>query len=531
MVAAARREDRLQVLKEELAKEQHEITVRRADASNPEDMQQLARETLQNFGRVDILVFASGINTRERAMNRLTPEVWNSLVAVNLNGAFYATHAVLPSMRSARSGHLIYISSISGVITDVSGAVYQASKRGVLGMAHAIRMEEKQNGIRTSVICPGLVDTELLEQRPVSGPRSSGTGLAARGRCRNDPACREIAATGCYTRAAPDANLPVAGDRINRRSFMALSATAAVAASLSGELFADAHQGGNLPWHQKIRRVGQLNITEHDPAVLNVEEWGDYWASLKCDVVFASVTGIVAYLSDRRCRSTGESISERTRPHGRTGGGREEAQHARDRALQPRPQLGRRAGGASGVVQARQGGQTQSRHSEDNRSYKTCIFTSYMTEHMPALMREVNSRYAGRRSLHQCMAAAWPAPECYCDACKDLPHFDTPAYWEKYTERVVYLWKMWDAIAKEKSPDNLFFGNMGGAIQGGPNMKALKGVAEWYNCDNQGRGGIGRANLGLHAAGQSVQRHSGWAHRDQCDGLVFDRHSALEKYS
>ena len=53
------------------------------------------------------------------------------------------------------------------LIADVSGAAYQASKRGVLGMAHAIRMEEKQNGIRTSVICPGLVNTELLEQRPV----------------------------------------------------------------------------------------------------------------------------------------------------------------------------------------------------------------------------------------------------------------------------------------------------------------------------------------------------------------------------
>jgi serine 3-dehydrogenase len=167
VVAAARREDRLQVLKEEMAKEQREITVRRADASNPQDMQQLAQETLQRFGKVDILVFASGINTRDRAMNRLTPEVWDSLISVNLSGAFYATHAVLPSMRSASSGHLIYISSISGVITDVSGAAYQASKRGVLGMAHAIRMEEKQNGIRTSVICPGLVDTELLEQRPV----------------------------------------------------------------------------------------------------------------------------------------------------------------------------------------------------------------------------------------------------------------------------------------------------------------------------------------------------------------------------
>jgi NADP-dependent 3-hydroxy acid dehydrogenase YdfG len=167
VVAAARREDRLQSLKQELAKEQREITVRRADASIPKDMEQLAHETLEQFGKIDVLVFATGTNIPDRAMSRLTPQLWNSVVEVNLNGAFYATYAVLPSMRKAGAGHLIYVASISGVITDVSGAAYQASKRGLLGMAHAIRLEEKQNSIRTSVICPGLVDTELLEKRPV----------------------------------------------------------------------------------------------------------------------------------------------------------------------------------------------------------------------------------------------------------------------------------------------------------------------------------------------------------------------------
>ena len=167
VVAAARREDRLQSLKDEMAREQRAITVRRADASVVEDMQQLAQETLQQFGRIDILVVASGINTPDRSMERLTPQIWNSLIDVNLNGAFYATHAILPSMRSAGSGHLIYVSSVSGIMPDVSGAAYQASKRGLIGLAHAIRMEEKKNGIRTSVICPGLVDTELLEKRPV----------------------------------------------------------------------------------------------------------------------------------------------------------------------------------------------------------------------------------------------------------------------------------------------------------------------------------------------------------------------------
>jgi NADP-dependent 3-hydroxy acid dehydrogenase YdfG len=70
-------------------------------------------------------------------------------------------------MRQAGAGHLIYISSISGVFPDVSGPAYQASKRGILGLAHAIRVEEKENGIRTCVICPGLVDTDILDKRLV----------------------------------------------------------------------------------------------------------------------------------------------------------------------------------------------------------------------------------------------------------------------------------------------------------------------------------------------------------------------------
>ena len=70
-------------------------------------------------------------------------------------------------MRNAKFGHLIYISSISGLLADVSGAAYQASKRGVVGLAHAIRIEEKENGIRTCAVCPGLVDTELIDKRPV----------------------------------------------------------------------------------------------------------------------------------------------------------------------------------------------------------------------------------------------------------------------------------------------------------------------------------------------------------------------------
>lgn len=166
VVAAPRREDRLRALKEEVAKGHREITVRFADASIMTDMAQLVQETLERHGKIDVLVFASGTNTPNRAMEHLQPGLWNSIIDVNLNGAFYATHAVLPSMRSARSGHLIYISSMAGIAPDLSGAAYQASKRGIIGLAHAVRIEEQQNAIKVSVICPGLVNTELVQKRP-----------------------------------------------------------------------------------------------------------------------------------------------------------------------------------------------------------------------------------------------------------------------------------------------------------------------------------------------------------------------------
>lgn len=167
VMAAARRENRLRELCDELQSTGHGAEIRVADAARASDMDELARVTLEKFGRIDFLIYASGTNVQNRSMARMDVATWDRMVNVNLNGAYYATQAVLPGMREARSGYLIYVSSISGLVPDVSGAAYQAAKRGVLGLAHAVRVEEKENGIRTCVICPGLVNTEILEHRPV----------------------------------------------------------------------------------------------------------------------------------------------------------------------------------------------------------------------------------------------------------------------------------------------------------------------------------------------------------------------------
>jgi len=166
-MASARREDRLRQLQESLAAEGRAIEIHRADAAHAPSMEELAQHARARLGELDIVVYSAGTNTPDRSLKRLRTEIWDMMMGANLDSAYYLTRAVLPAMRERGAGHLIYVSSISGLAPDVSGAAYQASKRGLLGLAHAIRLEEKENGIRTCVVCPGLVNTELLEMRPV----------------------------------------------------------------------------------------------------------------------------------------------------------------------------------------------------------------------------------------------------------------------------------------------------------------------------------------------------------------------------
>lgn len=173
VLAAARRRERLDVLAADAAAGPGKIAIFAGDASDQAVADRMVAEARTQFGSLDTMVFAAGINTPDRSLKRLTPAIWDRLLSVNLNAAFYVTHAALPHFRNQMAGLLVFVSSISGLAPDFSGAAYQASKRGLVALAHAIRVEEKENGVRTSVVCPGLVDTELLNQRPVKPDRET----------------------------------------------------------------------------------------------------------------------------------------------------------------------------------------------------------------------------------------------------------------------------------------------------------------------------------------------------------------------
>jgi serine 3-dehydrogenase len=117
------------------------------------------------------LVYATGTNIPDRALDVLAPDTWEMMLATNLTGAFLCTKAVLPTMREQGEGQIMYLSSAAVQMPDVSGVAYQASKHGLSGLAHGTRVEEKENGIRTTVIFPGLCDTEILDKRPTPTPR------------------------------------------------------------------------------------------------------------------------------------------------------------------------------------------------------------------------------------------------------------------------------------------------------------------------------------------------------------------------
>jgi NADP-dependent 3-hydroxy acid dehydrogenase YdfG len=114
---------------------------------------------------VHAVVVAAGTNLRDRSLERLTAESWDTLISVNLTGAFNVVHAFLDALRMTR-GDVVLIGSISGSWPDVSGSGYQAAKAGLLAFARGAGFEEHTHGVRFTTVLPGVVDTPILDNRP-----------------------------------------------------------------------------------------------------------------------------------------------------------------------------------------------------------------------------------------------------------------------------------------------------------------------------------------------------------------------------
>jgi NAD(P)-dependent dehydrogenase (short-subunit alcohol dehydrogenase family) len=140
-----------------------------ADLTDPAATENAFAAATAQLGPLDVVVHTAGTNIRERALTVLSQEGWDEVIGGNVETAFQVTRAAVPRLRG-RGGRIIYVSSMAVQRPDVSGVAYQAAKHAVVGLAHGTMQEEKANGIRTTVIFPGLTDTPLVLKRPVPTP-------------------------------------------------------------------------------------------------------------------------------------------------------------------------------------------------------------------------------------------------------------------------------------------------------------------------------------------------------------------------
>ncbi len=167
VVVAARSQAALESLEKEIG---GDILVCPTDVQDVGAVEALIANSIETFGRIDVLVYATGTNIPDRSLDRLTHETWEMMLATNATGAFNCTKAVLPAMQQQQEGLIIYISSVSAKRADVSGVAYQASKHALTGLSEGTYLEQKEKGIRTSIVFPGLCDTPLVLKRPVVTP-------------------------------------------------------------------------------------------------------------------------------------------------------------------------------------------------------------------------------------------------------------------------------------------------------------------------------------------------------------------------
>lgn len=160
VVIAARRSDRLQDLEARITGTGGKVLSITADVSDEAQVEALVNQTHAKFGRVDILINNAGVMLLG-LIDGADTEDWRRMINLNVLGLMYATHKVLPLMKTQGAGHIVNISSVAGRVANAGSGVYNASKWAVGAFSEALRKEVYQNNIRVTIIEPGLVATEL----------------------------------------------------------------------------------------------------------------------------------------------------------------------------------------------------------------------------------------------------------------------------------------------------------------------------------------------------------------------------------
>jgi acetoacetyl-CoA reductase len=136
-----------------------------ADVSKPDQARQLIEETLDGFGRIDVLVNNAGI-TIDKTMRKLTTEEWDTVVQVDLNSCYYTVKPALEHFIEQQSGKIINISSFVGEAGNFGQTNYAAAKAGIIGFTKAAAQELARYQVTVNAVCPGFIETEMFDEVP-----------------------------------------------------------------------------------------------------------------------------------------------------------------------------------------------------------------------------------------------------------------------------------------------------------------------------------------------------------------------------
>jgi NADP-dependent 3-hydroxy acid dehydrogenase YdfG len=160
---AARRSHRLDAVVERISGEGGKAVALAADVAVEEEARNFVHGVHAEFGRLDVLVNNAGVMLLG-PINGAPTDEWRRMIDVNVFGVLYCTHAAVPLMLEQGSGHIINISSVAGRVARLGSGVYNLTKFGIGAFSESLRQEVTQAGVRVTLVEPGAVATELVEQ-------------------------------------------------------------------------------------------------------------------------------------------------------------------------------------------------------------------------------------------------------------------------------------------------------------------------------------------------------------------------------
>jgi NADP-dependent 3-hydroxy acid dehydrogenase YdfG len=201
LVIAARREDRLKALVEALPNA--EISYAVADVTNKEEVQAVVNLAVEKHGRVDVLYNNAGIMPTA-PLSETRFDEWRQMLDINIMGVLNGIAAVLPIMKKQQSGHIVATDSVAGHVVYPGSAVYCGTKFAVRAIMEGLRQEERENNIRSTIVSPGAVTTELYTTINDPEGRESVKNLMSKGEEGFSLKSSDIADAVAYAISTPD---------------------------------------------------------------------------------------------------------------------------------------------------------------------------------------------------------------------------------------------------------------------------------------------------------------------------------------